>query len=172
MTVYTGEIRLFALDFVPSGWLPCDGSLQNVSSFNALFSLIGTTYGGDGRTTFGLPDLRARALMGAGSGSGVTPRRLGEMGGTAEVKLSPDQIARHSHRVMAAAAAPDASGEKALGQAAIYRKVMNVVVLPMDDAACADWPAAGSTPTAHENHQPYLHMMYCIAADAQYPSAH
>lgn len=81
-----GEIKLFAGNFEPPGWALCDGRLMAISDHPALFELIGTTYGGDGRTTFGLPDMRGRVPVGKGAGPGLTNRKLGEEGGTANIK--------------------------------------------------------------------------------------
>ena len=82
---FIGEVKMFAGNFAPRGWAFCDGQLLSISSNTALFSLLGTTYGGDGRTTFGLPDLRGRVPIHAGNGPGLTPKRLGEKGGAERV---------------------------------------------------------------------------------------
>jgi microcystin-dependent protein len=87
-----GEIRMFAGNFAPRGWAFCDGQLLAISSNTALFSILGTTYGGDGRTTFALPDLRGRIAMHAGNGPGLSPIRLGEMNGN-EVVVGEDKVA-------------------------------------------------------------------------------
>ena len=79
---FIGQISIYAFNFAPRGWMPCDGRLLPIAQYTALFSLIGTTYGGDGRTTFALPDLRGRIVVGAGNGPGLTPRTIGEMSGT------------------------------------------------------------------------------------------
>lgn len=92
-----GEIMLFAGNFAPRGWALCNGQLLAISQNQALFSILGTTYGGDGRTTFALPDLRGRLPMHAGSGPGLTPRRLGEMGGAETRTLNINQLPAHTH---------------------------------------------------------------------------
>ena len=92
-----GEIRMFAGNFAPRSWAFCDGQLIAISSNTALFSIIGTTYGGDGRTTFALPDMRGRIGMHAGTGPGLTPRMLGQRFGVEEYSLSPLQMAAHTH---------------------------------------------------------------------------
>lgn len=94
---FVGEIRMFAGNFAPRGWALCDGQLLAVSQNDALFSLLGTIYGGDGRTTFGLPDIRGRLPIHAGSGPGLSPRRLGAKGGGENVTLTTNQLASHSH---------------------------------------------------------------------------
>ena len=85
---YIGEIRIFAGNFAPLGWLMCDGSLQPISEYETLFNLIGTTYGGDGQNTFGLPDLRGRVPLHMGQGAGLSPRVLGELAGAESVTLT------------------------------------------------------------------------------------
>lgn len=94
---FIGEIRMFGGNFAPRSWALCDGQLLAISQNDALFSLLGTIYGGDGRTTFGLPDLRGRIAMHAGSGPGLTTRRLGEKGGAEQAHLTSANVASHSH---------------------------------------------------------------------------
>lgn len=100
---FIGEIRMFAGNFAPMGWHFCDGTLLAISTNDALFSLIGTTYGGDGQTTFALPDLRGRLPVGQGTGSGLTPRTMGESYGVEAVTLTTQQIPAHSHMFFATA---------------------------------------------------------------------
>ncbi|KAA3663379.1 MAG: phage tail protein [Chloroflexi bacterium] len=94
---FVGEIRMFAGNFAPRGWAFCDGQLLAVSQNDALFSLLGTIYGGDGRTTFGLPDMRGRFPIHAGDGPGLSPRRLGAKFGTEKETLTVNQLPSHSH---------------------------------------------------------------------------
>ena len=96
---FIGEISLFASNFAPRGWALCDGQLLPISTNTALFALLGTTYGGDGRTTFGLPDLRGRLPVHAGTGPGLTQRRLGERSGVEQVTLSTTELPSHGHAV-------------------------------------------------------------------------
>jgi microcystin-dependent protein len=96
---FIGEIRIFAGNFAPRSWALCDGQLLAVSQNNALFSLLGTTYGGDGRTTFGLPDLRGRIPIHYGSGPGLTPRSIGSRFGTETETLTANQIPPHTHNI-------------------------------------------------------------------------
>ena len=98
---FIGEVKLFAGNFEPPGWMICDGRLLAISEHLALFEVIGTTYGGDGRTTFALPNLRGRVAMGKGAGPGLTNRRMGELGGMENVTLSVDQLASHEHALRA-----------------------------------------------------------------------
>lgn len=94
---FVGEIRMFAGNFAPSGWAFCDGQLLAISQNDALFSLLGTIYGGDGRTTFGLPDMRGRIPIHAGTGPGLTARALGAKGGVEAVTVTVDQLPSHDH---------------------------------------------------------------------------
>ncbi len=96
-TPFIGEIRLFAGNFAPVGWAFCDGSLLPIAENEALFNLIGTTYGGNGQTTFGLPDMRGRVPVHQGVGNGLSPRTIGEMGGAEQVTLTPSQMPSHNH---------------------------------------------------------------------------
>ncbi|MEM7391912.1 MAG: tail fiber protein [Verrucomicrobiota bacterium] len=96
---YVGEIRMFAGTFAPRGWADADGQLLPVSSNNALFSLYGTIYGGDGRTTFGLPDMRGRLPLHEGNGPGLSDRRLGSKGGSETVTVTLAQLPSHNHQV-------------------------------------------------------------------------
>ena len=96
-TPFLGEIRMFGGTFAPIGWALCDGQLINVRDNEALFSVIGSTYGGDGRTTFGLPDLRGRLPIHQGSGLALTPRTLGSQGGAETVAVSTSQLPSHNH---------------------------------------------------------------------------
>jgi microcystin-dependent protein len=96
---FVAEIRIFAGNFAPRGWALCNGQLLPISQNTALFSLLGTTYGGDGRTTFALPNLQGSAPMHAGQGSGLSNRLLGETGGTSNVTLMPSQMPAHAHTV-------------------------------------------------------------------------
>lgn len=98
---YVGEIMATANTFCPRGWAEANGQLLAISSNDVLFSLFGTIYGGDGRTSFGLPDLRSRTPMGVGDGPGLTSRRIGQRGGQEEITLNTNQLASHSHAVNA-----------------------------------------------------------------------
>jgi len=100
-----GEIRMFAGNFAPRAWALCQGQLLPISQNQALFSILGTTYGGDGRTTFGLPDMRGRVTMSAGNGPGLTPRHIGAKSGTQDNTLTTNQLAQHNHIVQVTPAA-------------------------------------------------------------------
>jgi microcystin-dependent protein len=111
---FLGEITMFAGSFAPRGWAFCDGQLLAISQNSALFSLLGTHYGGDGRTTFGLPELRGRVPIHAGTGPGLSPRILGARSGSESVTLTPAQLSPHSHPLQGSAdpaTSPDPSGK-------------------------------------------------------------
>ncbi|MGH7443050.1 MAG: phage tail protein, partial [bacterium] len=97
---FVGEIRMFGGTYAPSGWLTCDGQLVPISDYQVLYTLVGTTYGGNGQTTFGIPDLRGRVPMGQGSGPGLTPRAIGQSFGTEQVSLTGAQTG-HAHQLTA-----------------------------------------------------------------------
>jgi len=102
MDPFIGEIIMFGGNFAPRGWAFCDGQLLAISSNSALFSILGTTYGGDGRTTFGLPDLRGRVAVGEGTGPGLSPRPLGQKIGSETNTMTINQMPSHSHSLNAA----------------------------------------------------------------------
>jgi microcystin-dependent protein len=165
---FIAEIRIFAGNFSPRGWAFCDGQLLPISQNTALFSLIGTTYGGDGRTTTALPNLQGRAPMHPGRGPGLTARRLGERGGVETVTLSEAQMPQHDHRAVVTEEDgrdndPNASsyvgaGDQMWGPATNMRE-MSPQTLP---------DKGGSQ--AHNNLQPYLTMNFIIALVGLYPS--
>lgn len=109
MDPYLGDIRLFAGSFAPAGWVICDGRLLAISQNDALYAIIGTTYGGDGVNTFGVPDLRGRLPVGQGNGPGLTPRVIGQQFGVESVTLVTTQIPSHNHTLNASTTAPSTS---------------------------------------------------------------
>lgn len=170
MEPFLGQIQPFAFNFAPRGWAQCDGQILPISTSTALFSLIGTTYGGDGRTTFGLPDLRGRAALHVGSGPGLTNRRLGEKGGLESVQLTVPQMPSHTHVATLGAVEADADSDKPnphhLAAAPIYSASAIDTSLASDSINMAD--TGGNE--AHENMQPYLVINWCIALVGIYPS--
>ncbi len=165
---FTAEIRIFAGNFAPRGWAFCDGQLLPISQNTALFSLIGTTYGGDGRSTTGLPDLKGRAPMHPGRGPGLTTRRLGEKAGVETVTLSESQMPNHTHAMRGSEEDGDsttpASDRLIGGGNDIFRDPTALGAM-----ATESLPPAGSG-TAHNNMQPYLAMNFIIALQGLYPS--
>ena len=166
---FVGEIRMFAGNFSPRGWAYCDGQLLAVSQNDALFSLLGTIYGGDGRTTFGLPDLRGRIPIHAGSGPGLTPRRLGSKSGQETVTLTVNQLPSHTHQPKAADSTNvgvDPAG-KVTGH-----PVKNIYRNPPDNSlnmATEAVSAVGGN-QSHTNLQPFLCVHFIIALIGIYPS--
>jgi microcystin-dependent protein len=162
-----GEIRMFAGNFAPQGWAFCDGQLLPVAQNAALFSLLGTTYGGDGRTTFALPDLRGRVPVHPGQGPGLSQRRLGEKGGQESVTLSEAQIPAHVH--------------KALGtnDQATFNEPENALLArgrsyennPTSEVAMhPDTISSTGGGQDHDNLQPYLCINFIIALQGLFPS--
>lgn len=169
---YFAEIKMFAGNFAPQGWAFCDGQLLQVSQNSALFSLLGTTYGGDGRTTFGLPDLRGRLPIHAGAGPGLTNRQWGaKAGGETATVASVQQLPSHGHLAQtstANAASVDPTG-KMLGRSseAMYRASGGALV---DMAAGSIIQQPGSTGQPHANMQPYIGIHFIIALSGVFPS--
>ena len=166
---FIAEIRIFAGNFAPRGWAFCDGQLLPISQNTALFSLIGTTYGGDGRTTCALPDLQGRAPMHPGRGPGLTDRRLGERGGVENVTLTEAQLPAHRHGVAASSALGDTPAVAGHVPAAV------VGALPYADATALTPLAPETAPSEggaqpHDNMQPYLAISFIIALVGLYPS--
>lgn len=168
---FVAEIRIFPFNFAPRGWAFCDGQILPLSQNTALFSLLGTTYGGDGKSTFALPDLQGRAPMHPGQGPGLSLHDLGETGGSETVSLLESEIPSHSHALMAeivdAADNHAPSSAKSLGPSSgglAYRgDTANLVSL--SDSALA--PAGGDQP--HNNLMPYLTLNFCIALQGVFP---
>jgi microcystin-dependent protein len=168
---FIAEIKIFAGNFAPRGYAFCDGQLLPISQYTALFSLVGTIYGGDGRINFGLPNLLNRAPMHAGNGPGLTSRSLGESGGSASVNLTLANLAPHAHSVQGVQSSPSDtnSPENAnFGQAPIYDFSTEDNLQSMSSEAIAS--AGNETPDPFENRQPFLEMKFIIALEGVYPS--
>lgn len=172
-TPYVGEIRMFGFGRVPNGWFSCDGSLQPISEYEVLYTLIGTTYGGDGQSTFAVPDLRGRAPIHQGTGPGLSSYVIGQMSGTESVTLLTQQLPSHNHALMAttAAATTGAVGVTVL-PAAVSGDTMYVTnITGATGAALAanTLSSAGNT-QPHDNLMPTLTVQYCIAWAGVFPS--
>jgi microcystin-dependent protein len=168
---FLGEIRAFPFSFAPHGWALCDGQLLPISQNTALFSLLGTTYGGDGKSTFALPDLQGRVPLGPGQGPGLSLRDLGEVGGSASVALLQSEMPAHGHQLKAstdAATVRRPGADRALATTAEGTGYAPVGAGPAATLApSAAWVAGGDQP--HNNLQPTLVFNYCIAMQGIFP---
>ena len=165
---FVGEIRLFAGNFAPRNWALCDGQLLSIAQNDTLFSLFGTVYGGDGRTTFGLPDLRGRVPIHVGQGPGLIRRSLGQRAGAENEVLSATQVAAHRHDLNASSApasdtSPGGNLTAASGSSNLYGAGP---ITAMDGSAIA---AAGAG-SAHTNLMPTLCVNFIVALFGVYPS--
>jgi len=177
---FLGEIRMFGGNFAPRGWAFCDGQLLAIPGNSALFSLLGTTYGGNGRTDFQLPDLRGRVPIHAGTGPGLSPRSLGSKAGAETTTLNVPELPSHIHTtpasspgVNAVASPADTSNPtgNALAMANIYKAEAPSVSLnagSVDVAANTTGATGGNS--AHDNMQPYLAVNFIIALQGTFPS--
>lgn len=167
---FVGEIRMFAGNFAPRSWAFCDGQLLAVSQNDALFSLLGTIYGGDGRTTFALPDLRGRIPVHAGSGPGLSARALGARGGQERVTLTTASMPAHRHSLMASSGAASDSqpGGRAVGVAAGGNVYGGGGALGSMGGNALSTQSGGAGP--HDNMQPFLCINFIIALFGIYPS--
>ncbi len=163
---FVAEIRIFPYNFAPRGWAFCQGQLLPISQNTALFSLVGTAYGGDGRTTFGLPDLRDRFAIGVGNGPGLSSRRWGEKFGAAEEALTEGQMPSHQHNLNAASAATTPSPDGAAPAPTTGRAYR----APGATTTMAATVATVGQSAPHENRQPALELNFCIALVGLYPS--
>ncbi len=168
---FIGEVTMFAGNFAPRGWAFCDGQLLSISENTALFSLLGTTYGGDGRTTFGLPDLRGRVAIHAGQGPGLTDRRQGSKGGVETVTLTIAEMPHHNHTLNIVNS--PAKETSPVGNAPALPSGPLLYGVP-DGGETAQFHAAtiGNTggSQAHTNMPPYNTVRYIIALQGVYPS--
>jgi microcystin-dependent protein len=166
---YVGEIRIFAGNFAPAGWMFCDGQLLPISENETLFQLIGTTYGGDGQETFGLPNLQSRVPIHLGTGPDGTTYQLAEAAGTESVTLSTQQIPVHTHALIGSTAAATTQDPTnnilAATQASVY---YNLADNKGAMAGAAIAPDGGSQP--HENCQPFLCVNFIISLFGIFPS--
>lgn len=180
---YVGEIRLFGFSRIPNGWFACDGSLKSIAQYQTLYALLGTTYGGDGVSTFGVPDLRGQVPLHQGTGTGLTARPMGSAGGTLAVTLTVPQLPSHTHPMSAATAlaTSNAPGQSLMTAAIVnntppppspppvdqfYVNPTTVAAVQMN-TQCVQG-AGGNQP--HSNAMPTLTANFCIAYAGVYPS--
>lgn len=166
---FVAEIRMFSGNFPPSGWALCNGQLLPIAQNTALFSLLGTYYGGNGTNTFALPDLRQRLPLGVGAGAGLTERYQGEAGGSASVSLQTAQLASHSHQMVANPQAATSTSPVGNVPANVssptppYRPPSNLAPMASNPISVA----GGGQP--HNNLQPYLEINFIIALQGIFP---
>ncbi len=166
---FVGEIQIFAGNFAPAGWVFCDGSLLAISENETLFNLIGTTYGGDGQSTFAVPDLRGRIPLHQGQGPGLPNYVLGQTGGVEEVTLTTNTMPSHSHPYLASAdpgSGPTPVGTVAASSNAVKIYKTGVPATPMN--ASSILASGGNQP--HSNLQPFIVINYIISLFGIYPS--
>lgn len=168
---FIAEVRIFAGNFAPRSWAYCNGQLLPIAQNTALFSLVGTTYGGDGHTTFGLPNLQGRAPMHPGRGPGLTSRRLGERNGAKTVILTENQLPSHTHEYRLSSEMADEAGssDPAGNSPAVPRRSRRYLGQATSLVNGALLPSAGGN-VAHNNMQPYIGLNFIIALTGTYPS--
>jgi microcystin-dependent protein len=168
---FVAEIRIFPFNFPPTGWAFCNGQLMPISQNTALFSLLGTTYGGDGKSTFALPDMQGNAPMQPGQGQGLSLRDLGEMSGVESITLLQSEMPVHTHTLRGNFNAGDlfdptpARSLARSGTGFLYQSTTNANLVQMAFQALP--PAGGGLP--HNNMQPYLTLNFCIALQGIFP---
>jgi microcystin-dependent protein len=165
---FVAEIRIFPFNFAPKGWAWCDGQLLPLSQNTALFSLLGTTYGGDGKSNFALPDLQGRAPMHPGQGPGLSLHDLGETGGTETVTLLESEIPAHQHVLRCSIDDADLAiptPARTLAKSSAFMYAPGTPNAPLADQALV--PAGGDQP--HNNMQPYLTLYFNIALQGVFP---
>ncbi|AGC76011.1 microcystin-dependent protein [Nonlabens dokdonensis] len=187
MNPFIAQIKLFAGNFAPRGWALCHGQLLAISGNSALFSLVGTTYGGDGRTTFGIPDLRGRVAVSSGQGPGLSNRQLGSRSGIESVTLNQLQLPQHNHSASGTVRASSSNGDDHEASSAnlgipltrVTRRTS--VTTNMYDAGPVTSVPMGTNNVevtlsntgqqlSHENRSPFLALNYIIALVGTYPS--
>jgi microcystin-dependent protein len=167
---YLGEVRMFAGNFAPNGWAKCEGQLLSIAENSALFSLLGTTYGGDGQTTFALPDFRGRAPIHSGQGPGLSNYFIGQQGGTESTTLTVNNLPAHNHTINGVL--EDGNSASPTGNFPAGTKLLDPeyansgTVTPMNASMVGN--TGGSMPV--NNMQPYLTITYIIALQGIYPS--
>ncbi|GAA4503242.1 tail fiber protein [Hymenobacter ginsengisoli] len=175
MDPFLGEIRLMPYQYTTLYWLPCQGQLLSVAQYQALFSLLGTTFGGNGQTTFGLPDLRGRAIVGQGQGPGLSNYKPGQQTGTETVKLAVAELPAHTHAMSATVPVSNLGGTTGSPQDSFFaQQAREQYSGAPNGGTMAPALLYGDTDTAgggeaHNNMMPYLVLAYCIATNGVYP---
>jgi microcystin-dependent protein len=166
---YVGEIRIFAGNFAPNGWFFCDGQSLSIAEYETLFVLIGTTYGGDGQTTFNLPDLRGRAALHQGTGPGLSTYNIGQQGGVEQVTLTTNQIPVHGHNLVYNPAKGESISPNSNFPARNAAGAVQYGGLSNDNAHASSLGESGGN-QSHENRQPFLAVNYIISMFGVFPS--
>lgn len=163
---FIGEIRMFGFTFAPRGWANCSGQIMSIAQNTALFSLINTYYGGNGQTTFALPDMRGRVSVNQGQGPGLSPYSIGQTGGVESVTLNTNQMPMHNHLVSASSSPSNATrpGNAFPGGNGAYQTASDGTTMAPQMIGIA----GGSQP--HPNLQPYIAINFCIALEGIFPS--
>ncbi len=171
---FLGQISMFGGNFAPAGWTFCNGQLLAIAQNQALFSILGTIYGGDGETTFGLPDLRGRAPIHWGSGAGLSTRSIGAKGGAETVTLTTSQIPSHDHTLLADAGSANAStplgNAHAIGEDPNRNALNQYSNVAPTSAMHADTVGSTGGGQSHENMMPWQAVSYIIALTGVFPS--
>jgi microcystin-dependent protein len=178
MDAFIGEIRLMSFPFAPRGWAYCQGQLLQVQQYQALFSLLGTTYGGNGQTTFGLPDLRGRVAVGNGQGAGLSAYAMGQRSGQEGLPLTINQIPAHVHTFNGSIlTADELAGQSPINSYPAAADPTNITPYAsgtpnasMSTAALPNITTSMGGSQAHENRQPLLALNYAIALTGYFPS--
>jgi microcystin-dependent protein len=173
---YLGEIRTIAIPYAPKGWLFCNGQTLPINQNQALFSLLGTTYGGNGTTTFNLPNLQSRVPVGVGQAPGLSPYTLGQMGGAESVALTQAQLPQHTHPFTGTLKTGGEADEVAVtgnypatGSLQQYSNGPKNAIMGTNTSVSGTTTNQGSG-APHENRQPFIGMYYVIAVQGLYPS--
>ena len=170
MTPFLGEIRNFGFTFPPRDWMQCNGQLLSISTYTALFALLGTTYGGNGTTNFALPDLRGRAPIGMGSGPGLTPRVQGEVGGSESTTLTVSNLPSHTHTLNAKTGVGSQAAPGGNTLAASDQRNSQYSSVAADTTMSASSIGNSGSGVAFTNMPPYLGSNFCIAVQGIFPS--
>jgi microcystin-dependent protein len=170
MEGYISEIRMFAGNFAPRSWAFCNGSLQSIANNSALFALVGTTYGGDGQTTFGLPDLRSRVAVHTGTGAGLSNYQLGQMGGSESVTLTALNVGGHTHAVTGTTVVAVNNFPAGNGDPIYSTATDNSAMAPASLTGVTVAPQTPSGNTPINTIQPYIGMNFIICLEGIFPS--
>jgi len=174
---FIGEIRMFAGNYAPEDWALCNGQLMDINQNNALYSLLGVTYGGNGSSNFNLPDMRGRVPMHRGQGTGLTPRTIGQTGGVETVSLSLTNLPQHNHTQVGSSsvAASTTAATNLIGSTAATKiydtNALDTKLIPMNTTfAVSNEPLSQQAVQAHNNLAPYFCVNFIISLAGLYPS--